>query len=70
MGDVVPISSNGDSQLPVKPSLTLGQELFGAIVDELDALQIVIPRSAIAVAAKHGKQALEDGVDPECVVVG
>lgn len=64
--DLVPTNSES----PVKPSATVGQELFAKVMDELDALGVTIPRAAIAVAVKHGKQALEDGVDPECVVVG
>ena len=70
MRDIVPITPGGDEDGRQVPSLAPGQQLFAAIIDELQALGVVIPRSAIAVAAKHGKAALEDGVDPEAVLVG
>lgn len=69
MGEVIPIS-DGDSSGVATPAWTEGQKLFTTIVDELNVLGVMIPRSAIAVAVKHGKQALEEGVDPEAVVVG
>lgn len=52
------------------PAFTPGQQLFAAIVDELQALGMRLPRGAIAIAARHGKMALEDGVDPDCVLIG
>ena len=67
MGDVVPIA--GDSQVAI-PRFTKGQELFAAIVEELQALGMMLPRRAIAVAVTHGKEALVDGVDPDCVLIG
>lgn len=65
MGEVVPLHDDGHV-----PALTPGQQLFAAIVDELDALGMRMPRSAIAVAARHGRMALDDGVDPDCVLIG
>jgi hypothetical protein len=49
---------------------TPGQALFAAIIDQLATLGVRIPRSHIAKAAVHGAQALEEGVEPEVVLVG
>ncbi len=49
---------------------TQGQNLFAAIFDQLTAAGATLPRTAIAVAAKHGNAALTDGVDPDVVLAG
>jgi hypothetical protein len=67
MGEVVAI----DGGAPEKPNVAVGQALFAAVVDELEAMGVgIIPRSLIAKAVAHGKAALEDGVQPEIVLVG
>lgn len=67
MGELVQF----DGGLPNKPNATVGQALFAAIVDELETMEVgIIPRSLIATAAKHGRAALDDGVQPEIVLVG
>jgi hypothetical protein len=66
MGDVVPI----DSSPPEKTNAAAGQALFAAIIDQFSADGLAIPRSQIAIAAKHGSAALKDGVDPKIVLAG
>lgn len=67
MGEVVEFSGG----LPDKPNATVGQALFTAIIDELSEQGIgAIPRSLVSTAVRHGKAALEDGVQPEIVLVG
>lgn len=67
MGEVVRF----DGGLPDKPNATVGQALFTAIVDELDAMGVgILPRALIAIAASHGRRALDDGVQPEIVLAG
>lgn len=67
MGEVVQF----DGGLPEKPNATVGQALFAAIIDELEQMGVgIIPRSLISKAVKHGKDALEDGVQPEIVLAG
>lgn len=62
MGEVVPIGG--------VPARTPGQDLFGAVMDSLDASGIRLPRATIAVAVRHGAAALKDGVDPQAVLAG
>jgi len=68
MGEVVAITGG----VPEKPNATPGQTLFGAIVDYFTEgpAPTVLPRSVIAVAVRHGCQALEDGCDPDVVLAG
>ena len=67
MGEVVRF----DGGLPDKPNATVGQALFAAIIDELDAMGVgILPRTLVATAAGHGRRALEDGVQPEIVLAG
>lgn len=65
MGEVVPIGG-----APEKKAPTAGQALFAAIVDEFDVVGVTLPRAVVAVAAKHGTQALADGVEPGVVLAG
>lgn len=66
MGEVVPVSQ----EHPERKGPTPGQALFAAIVDEFAAKGATLPRSAVAVAAKHGAAALDDGVEPDVVLAG
>lgn len=67
MGEVVQL----DGGLPDKPNATVGQALFTAIVDELEAMGVgILPRTLIATAAGHGRRALDDGIQPEIVLAG
>lgn len=67
LGDVVPIGGGA----PEKSNVSAGQALFAAIVDELAAQGVEqIPRRLISTAAKHGSEALKDGVEPEMVLIG
>lgn len=72
MGDLVPIGEGRSAQpTPPEGHPTLnGQTLFGAIVDEFAAAGVTLPRTTIAVAARHGASALKDGVEPEIVLAG
>jgi len=65
MGEVVPISGTPERKPP-----TAGQALFTAIVDTLNGDGIRLPRSIIAIAAKQGAEALEDGIEPDVVLSG
>lgn len=77
MGDVVPIHGE---ELPARlfeiapvPDIAceaLGQQLFADMVNEMAAAGAVIPKSVIAVAARHGKAALEDGCEQDVVLAG
>ncbi len=60
-----------DGGLPHKPNATVGQALFAAIIDELQEMGVgMIPRALVATAAKHGRAAVDDGVQPEIVLAG
>jgi hypothetical protein len=67
MGDLVPLFDAGD---PKQPATTGGQDLFGKIVDTLNSIDVKLPRSLIAVAAKKGAAALDDGIAPDVVLAG
>lgn len=64
MGEVVPIGGSLESPASV------GQALFAAIVDELAAGGVTVPRRLIATATKQGREALNDGVAPDIVLAG
>lgn len=65
MGEVVPTGGHPD-----RPNATIGQALFTAIVDELEAAGIPASRGLVATAVRHGKSLLEDGFQPEIVLAG
>ena len=67
MGEVVPIGGSVESS---ETNVALGQALFAAIVDELAATGVTVPRRLIATAAKQGREALDDGVAPDVVLAG
>jgi hypothetical protein len=54
----------------VRLQQTQGQHLFTAIYDELQNQGATLPRTAIAIAAKHGTEALTDGVPSDVVLAG
>jgi hypothetical protein len=60
----------GPGKPAVRSGPTPGQALFAAIMDQLATLDVILPRKLIAKAAFHGAAALEDGVEPEVVLVG
>lgn len=67
MGGVVPI---GGGEL-AKPNVSVGQALFAAVIDQLTAMGVdQVPRRPVTIAVKQGKEAIEDGVEPEIVLVG
>lgn len=67
MGEVVQF----DGGIPEKPNVAVGQALFAAIMDQLEAMGVgMIPRRLISIASSQGRDALDDGVDPEMVLVG
>jgi DNA-binding Lrp family transcriptional regulator len=67
VGDVVPTSGVP----PERPNVAVGQALFAAVIDQLTAMGVEqVPRRPLTVAVKQGKEALEDGVDPEIVLIG
>jgi hypothetical protein len=67
MGDVVPIGGGK----PEKPNVSPGQALFAAVTDQLTDMGVgQLPRNVIAIAVKQGRDALDDGVEPEMVLIG
>lgn len=66
MGELIPLFD-----MPAAPKEeAAGQVLFALVIEQLDAVDVTLPRSVVAVAVRHGVAALADGVEPEVVLAG